>query len=40
VEGWKRLGVSHATVRTMYSGFKTVDDHLEALRSFRATCAV
>jgi probable F420-dependent oxidoreductase len=39
VEGWKRLGVSHGTVRTMYSGFKTLDDHLEALRSFRAACA-
>jgi len=35
-EGWKKLGVSHCTVRTMYSGFDTLDDHLAAIRSFRA----
>jgi probable F420-dependent oxidoreductase len=35
-EAWKGLGVSHCTVRTMYSGFTTVDEHLEALKSFRA----
>lgn len=34
-EGWKALGVSHCTVRTMYSGFETLDEHLHALRSFR-----
>ncbi|MGH6618831.1 MAG: hypothetical protein ACREF6_04760, partial [Alphaproteobacteria bacterium] len=34
-EGWKALGVSHCTVRTMYSGFETLDEHLNALRSFR-----
>ena len=34
-EGWKTLGVSHCTVRTMYSGFETLDEHLQALRSFR-----
>ncbi|MPY75581.1 MAG: TIGR03619 family F420-dependent LLM class oxidoreductase [Alphaproteobacteria bacterium] len=34
-EGWKALGVSHCTVRTMYSGFETLDEHLQALRSFR-----
>ena len=32
---WESLGVSHATVRTMYSGFETVAEHLEALRRFR-----
>lgn len=35
-EGWKSLGVSHCTVRTMYSGLSTLDEHLGALRSFRA----
>ena len=34
-EAWKELGATHGTVRTMYSGFTTVDEHLEALRSFR-----
>jgi probable F420-dependent oxidoreductase len=34
-ENWKKLGATHGTVRTMYSGFTTVDEHLEALRSFR-----
>ena len=34
-EGWKALGATHGTVRTMYSGFTTLDAHLEALRSFR-----
>jgi probable F420-dependent oxidoreductase len=35
-EGWKAMGVTHCTVRTMYSGFAKLDDHLDALRSFRA----
>ena len=37
-EGWKNLGVSHCTVRTMYSGFETLDEHIRAIRSFRAAC--
>ena len=32
---WETLGVSHVTVRTMYSGFETPAEHLEALRRFR-----
>jgi probable F420-dependent oxidoreductase len=35
-EGWKKAGVTHCTVRTMYSGFETLDDHIRAIRSFRA----
>jgi len=34
-EAWKKNGATHGTVRTMYSGFKTVDEHLEALRRYR-----
>jgi probable F420-dependent oxidoreductase len=34
-EEWKKLGVSHCTVRTMYSGFTSLDEHLQAIRSFR-----
>jgi len=34
-EAWKRHGATHGTVRTMYSGFKTVDEHIEALRRYR-----
>lgn len=37
VEDWRRLGATHGTVRTMYSGFEGIDKHLEALRSFRET---
>ena len=32
---WETLGVSHVTLRTMYSGFETPAAHLEALRRFR-----
>jgi probable F420-dependent oxidoreductase len=35
-EGWKKRGVTHCTVRTMYSGLETLDDHIRAIRSFRA----
>lgn len=34
-EAWKGHGATHGTVRTMYSGFTTVDEHLEALRTYR-----
>lgn len=34
-EEWKRNGATHGTVRTMYCDFKTLDEHLDALRSFR-----
>lgn len=34
-EAWKGHGATHGTVRTMYSGFTTVDEHLEALRNYR-----
>ena len=34
-ESWKDIGATHGTIRTMYSGFTTLDEHLEALRSFR-----
>ena len=35
LDRWQSLGVSHVTVRTMYSGFETLAEHLEALRRFR-----
>ena len=35
-EAWRATGVSHLTVRTMYSDLETVDDHIEALRKARA----
>ena len=37
-EAWRKLGVTHCTVRTMYAGFKTPDEHLRAIREFRAVC--
>jgi probable F420-dependent oxidoreductase len=34
-ECWKALGASHVTVRTMYAGLTTPDDHIRVLRKFR-----
>ena len=35
LDRWRSLCVSHVTVRTMYSGFETPAEHLDALRRFR-----
>ena len=32
---WRALGASHVTVRSMYSGLQTPEEHLEAFRRFR-----
>ncbi|MEE8518412.1 MAG: LLM class F420-dependent oxidoreductase [Dehalococcoidia bacterium] len=32
---WDELGVTHVGVNTMKAGYKSVDDHIEALRSFK-----
>jgi hypothetical protein len=29
------MGASHVTVRTMYAGMETIDDHINALRKFK-----
>jgi probable F420-dependent oxidoreductase len=34
-EQWRDMGASHVTVRTMYAGMETIDDHIEALRKFK-----
>ena len=34
VEEWRRLGATHGTVRTMYSGFDTVEKHIEGAYFF------
>ena len=38
VEQWRDLGASHVTLRTMYAGLGTPDDHIDALRRFREAC--
>jgi probable F420-dependent oxidoreductase len=35
VEGWKALNVTHIGVDTMRAGFKSPQDHIDAIRSFR-----
>lgn len=34
-EQWRTLGATHVTVRTMYAGLESPDDHLDVLRRFR-----
>ncbi len=33
---WQTQGVSHVTLRTMYAGLTTPDDHIDALKRFKA----
>ncbi|MCG8546229.1 MAG: LLM class F420-dependent oxidoreductase [Alphaproteobacteria bacterium] len=40
VEEWRALGASHVTLRTMYAGLETPDDHIDAMRRFREACPV
>ncbi len=34
LEGWRAVGADHASINTMYLGFKKPEQHLEALRRF------
>lgn len=34
-EGWRALGATHIAVNTMGAGFKSPQDHIEAIRTFR-----
>jgi probable F420-dependent oxidoreductase len=34
-EGWRRLGATHLTIRTMYAGLETPTQHIEAIRRMR-----
>jgi alkanesulfonate monooxygenase SsuD/methylene tetrahydromethanopterin reductase-like flavin-dependent oxidoreductase (luciferase family) len=36
VEMWRELGATHLSVNTMRADFKTVQEHLEAIRAFKA----
>ena len=36
---WEELGATHMSVNTMNAGFKTVDQHIEALRQFKEVAA-
>ncbi|HEY6286178.1 MAG TPA: LLM class F420-dependent oxidoreductase [Ktedonobacteraceae bacterium] len=34
-EGWKDLGATHISINTMGAGFKSLDEHLEAIRRYK-----
>ncbi len=36
VADWQTHGVTHVTLRTMYAGLATPDDHIDVLKSFKA----
>jgi hypothetical protein len=33
-EGWKELGATHISINTMGTGFKSLDDHIDAIRRY------
>ena len=35
VEAWRELGASHVAIDTMRAGFKTPQEHMDAIRAFR-----
>lgn len=35
VEAWRQLGASHVAIDTMRAGFKTPQEHMDAIRAFR-----
>jgi probable F420-dependent oxidoreductase len=34
-EGWKELGATHISINTMDAGFKSLDDHIDAIRRYK-----
>ncbi len=34
-EGWRRLGATHISINTMGAGFKTLDEHIDAIRRYK-----
>jgi hypothetical protein len=36
VETWRQLGATHVAVDTMRAGFKSPQQHIEAIRTFRS----
>ncbi len=33
-EGWRELGATHISINTMGAGFKSIDDHIDAIRQY------
>jgi probable F420-dependent oxidoreductase len=33
-EGWRELGATHISINTMGAGFKSIDDHIDAIRRY------
>jgi len=33
-EGWRELGATHISINTMGAGFKSLDDHMDAIRRY------
>jgi probable F420-dependent oxidoreductase len=38
-EGWQQLGATHISISTMGSDFKTVDEHIDAIRHYKEAIA-
>jgi len=38
-EGWRDLGATHISINTMGAGFKSLDEHLEAIRRYKEAIA-
>jgi probable F420-dependent oxidoreductase len=34
-EGWRELGATHISINTMGAGFKSLDDHIDAIRRYK-----
>jgi alkanesulfonate monooxygenase SsuD/methylene tetrahydromethanopterin reductase-like flavin-dependent oxidoreductase (luciferase family) len=38
-EGWRELGATHISINTMGAGFKSPDEHIEAIRRYKEAVA-
>jgi probable F420-dependent oxidoreductase len=38
-EGWRKLGATHISINTMGAGFKSPDEHIEAIRRYKEAVA-
>jgi hypothetical protein len=38
-EGWRDLGATHISINTMGAGFKSPDEHIEAIRRYKEAVA-
>jgi hypothetical protein len=38
-EGWRKLGATHISLNTMGAGFKSPEEHIEAIRRYKQAVA-